>query len=259
MQLTVLGSGTAVPHPRRTSSAYWVEGSDGCVVLDFSVTALQRMMDEGLPWPRMDAVWISHFHLDHIGGLPAFLFGSRYAEELKGRQKPLRIFGSEGLGKLLQGFSDLGDYKLLKQPFRFEVVEIEPLEPFDIAPGLQAVALKTPHTDDSYAIHLRDINGSTLVYSADTGYDLALAAFARKVDILVIEASFPKNKPGKNHLEFAETMQIVRRAEPKRAVVTHLYPYWDGIDLAKAAKKYDPLSEVIEARDGLRVSTSDER
>jgi len=253
MQLIVLGSGTAVPHPRRTSAAYWLQASGGNVLLDFSVSAMDRMMAEGLNWPELDAIWISHFHLDHCGGLPPFLFGVRYSEEMKNRKKPLRIFGGPGLKKLVQGFNDLNDYKLFEQPFPLEIVEIEPLEKFEIAPGLDAVAMKTPHTDESYAIHLRDADDSTLVYTADTGFDEKIANFARKVDLLVIESSFPKDKPGDNHLEFAETMFIVRKAEPKRAMVTHLYPYWDGIDLAAKAQKYSPRCEVLEAKDGLRV------
>ncbi len=256
MQLTVLGSGTAVPHPKRASSAYWVQASEATVLLDFSVFTLGRMMAEGLDWANVDSIWISHFHLDHVGGLPAFLFGSRYAEEMKDRKKPLRILGGAGLKRLLKGFNDLRDYKLLDQPFPLEIVEVEPLEKFDIAPGLEAVAMPTPHTDESLAIHLRDRDGSTLVYTADTGFSEPLTAFARRVDLLVIEASFPADKPGENHLEMAEAMYIIRKAEPQRAVITHLYPYWDGVDFEAEVRKGSPKCEVLQASDGLRVETN---
>lgn len=256
MQLTVLGSGTAVPHPKRASAAYWVEASDATVLLDFSVFTLGRMLAEGLDWANVDAIWISHFHLDHCGGLPAFLFGSRYADEMQHRNKPLRIFGGPGLRELLQGFNDLRDYKLLDQPFPLEFHDIKPLEKFEIAPGLEAVAMKTPHTDESHAIHLRDRDGSTLVYTSDTGFTKTLGAFARKVDLFVIEASFPKDKPGENHLEMAEAMYLIRKAEPRRAVITHLYPYWDDVDFENEVRKGSPRCEVLQASDGLRVETA---
>lgn len=233
-----------------------MQASQGAVLLDFSVFTLGRLMAEKLDWANVDAIWISHFHLDHIGGLPAFLFGSRHAEEMKNRKKPLRIFGGTGLEKLLQGFDDLSKNKLHDQPFPLEIVEVEPLEKFEIAPGIEAVAMVTPHTDESLAIHLRDRDGSTLVYTADTGFADTLASFARRVDLLVIESSYPKDKPKNTHLEFAEAMHVIRRAEPKRAVVTHLYPLWDGIDLTAEAEKYSPPCEVIEARDGLRIDTA---
>ena len=253
MQLTVLGSGTAVPHPKRASSAYWLQTSEAAVLLDFSVFALGRIMTKGFEWANMDAIWISHFHLDHIGGLPAFLFGSRHAEEMKGRKKPLRIFGGTGLKALLKGYSGLNNYKLLDQPFPLEIIEVEPLEKFEIAPGLEAVALKTPHTEESLAIHLRERDGSTLVYTSDTGFTETLAAFARRVGLLVIEASFPHNNPTEDHLELAEAMYVIRKAEPKLAVLTHLYPYWDEIDFGCEVAKFSPMAEVVQAFDGLKL------
>ena len=257
MKLIVLGSGTAVPNPKRSSAAYWVETESGAkVLLDMSATALHRMMEEGLDWAALDAIWISHFHLDHFAGLLPFLFGVGYSEEGMARTKPLRIFGGPGLKDLLQSFSDLRDYKLLDQPFPLEIVEIEPLEKFEIAPGLEAVAMSTPHTDESHAIHLRDRDGSTLVYTSDTGFTETLATFARKVDIFVIEASFPKDKPTDNHLEMEEAMYLIRKAEPRRAVICHLYPYWDGIDFEAGVRKGSPKCEVLQANDGLRVETA---
>ncbi|MCC6327050.1 MAG: ribonuclease Z [Acidobacteria bacterium] len=253
MQLTVLGSGTAVPHPKRASSAYWLQTSEATVLLDLSVFALGKLLAEGFEWHNLDAIWISHFHLDHIGGLPAFLFGTRHAEEMQGRKKPLQIFGGPGLKQLLKGFSGLSDYKLLDQPFPLDIVEVEPLEKFEIAPGIEAVALKTPHTEESLAVHLRDRDSSTLVYTSDTGFTETLAAFARRVDLLIIEASFPFDNPTENHLELAQAMYVIRKAEPTLAVLTHLYPYWDDIDFDSEVAKFAPQCEVVQAFDGLKL------
>src|SRR5690606_16424236 len=93
MKLIVLGSGTTIPHAVRTPSAYWLETTGGTILLDCSATAPHRMAEEGLDWGNLDAVWISHFHLDHVGGLAPFLAGTKHAAETEGRTKPLRIFG----------------------------------------------------------------------------------------------------------------------------------------------------------------------
>jgi len=253
MKLIVLGSGTSVPHPDRSSSAYWLESSGSKVLLDCSASAVLRMCEEGLDWAGLDAIWISHFHLDHVGGLAPFLAGTKHSSVMKQRTKTLRIFGGSGLEGLLHRFDAVNNYKLFDQPFPLEVIEVDPLESFVLAPGLDAVAMSTPHTDESQALHIRDAAGTTLVYTADTGFTDVISAFARKVDLLVIEASFPADKPGPKHLELAESMFIIRKAEPKRAVLTHLYPDWDGIDLAAEAAKFSPPCEIIEAKDGLRL------
>ncbi len=208
-------------------------------------------------WPNLDAIWISHFHLDHVGGLAPFLAGTKHSDKMKKREKPLRIFGPVGIRSLLERFSDVNNYKLFEQPFPLEVVEIEPLENFEIVEGVAAAAMSTPHTDESCALHIRDADDSTLVYTADTGFTKTLAAFARQVDLLVIEASYPKDKPQKKHLELAEAMFIVRKAAPKRAMLTHLYPEWDEVDFESEVATFSPMCEVIEAVDELIIETSE--
>src|SRR5688500_20276719 len=75
MKLIILGSGTSVPQPHRASSGYWLETNGGSLLLDFSAPIVYRMAQENLDWPNLNAIWISHFHLDHSVGLFPFLFG----------------------------------------------------------------------------------------------------------------------------------------------------------------------------------------
>src|SRR5687768_1493647 len=155
MKFIVLGSGTSVPHPTRSSSAYWIETEKGKLLLDCSASAIHRMAQENLDWAGLDAIWISHFHLDHVGGLAPFLFGTKYAPETQKREKPLKIFGAQGLEKLIKSFDEAGEYNLFKQPFPVEITEVEPLEKFEILEDAEAVSIDTPHTDESRAIHIR--------------------------------------------------------------------------------------------------------
>lgn len=258
MELTILGSGTSVPHSRRSSAAYWLAADSGTILLDCSASAIHRMAQEKLDWANLDAIWISHFHLDHVGGLAPFLFGTKHAPVTQTRTKPLRIFGAAGLQALLEAFSDANDYDLLNQPFPVEVMEIEPLEKFEMLVGVEAVALATPHTENSHALHLRE-GETTFVYTGDTGFSETISTFARRVDLLLIECSFVKDKPVEKHLELAEAVHLIRKAEPKKAVLTHLYPEWDDVDFRREVEKLKPMCEVIEAMDGLRIVVKNEK
>ncbi len=172
---------------------------------------------------------------------------------MKQRKKPLRIYGPSGLIKLLERFNAVHNFRLFEQPFRIKIIEVEEQEPFEILPGVNAVAFKTPHTSESHAIHLSDADGKTLVYTADTGFDPSLAVFMTGVDLVVLECSYPREKPVQKHLELVEAMHLIRRAHPKRAMLTHLYPEWDGIDFDIEIARFTPPCEVIQASDGLRL------
>ena len=252
MKLTILGSGTSVPHPERASPSHWLETTKGSLLLDMSADAPHRMAQERLDWPNLDAIWISHFHLDHMGGLVPFLFGIKWAPQTQNRTKPLRIFGGNGLRRIVETMSDSNDYKLLEQVFAVEIIEVGPGADFEILPGLAAKTFSTPHTEESLALRLKDEDSKLFVYTSDTGFSEDLIPFAKNVDLLLMECSFRRNKPVEKHLELVDAMRLARDCTPKKLVLTHLYPEWDGVDLVAEARP-QWSGETIEAKDGLRL------
>lgn len=254
MKLLVLGSGSSVPHPKRSSSAYWVETEHGSLLVDCAPSAIHRMAEEGCDWANLDAIWISHFHLDHCGGLAPFLFGTKHAPETQNRTKPMLIYGPSGLKNLVAVFDTGNDYRLFEQPFPLEIREIATGGSVDILPGLQASTFSTPHTDESCAIKLEEANGGSMVFTSDTGYSTNLGVFARNTDLLLIECSFIKNKPIQKHLDLADIAHIVRFAKPKKIVLTHFYPEWDEVDFVEIVREILPKNEVVEACDGLLLN-----
>ncbi|HZB44665.1 MAG TPA: ribonuclease Z [Pyrinomonadaceae bacterium] len=253
MKLVVLGSGTSVPHPRRSSSAYWVEAGGRTLLLDPSAACVHRMPQENCDWAGLDAVWVSHFHLDHVGGLAPFLFGTKYAPQTQKRTKPLHVYGGYGLKRLLEKFDGAYDYGLFRQPFPLEVREVSPRAEFDVFDGLRAETFSTPHTRESLAVRLTETGGgASLVYTSDTGYTEALAKFARGADLFLMECSFFRSKPVETHLELADAMRLAQLSGARRVVLAHLYPEWDGVDIAAEAKRlWD--GETVAAEDGLRL------
>lgn len=253
MQLVVLGSGTSVPHSKRASAGFWLESASGSMLLDCSADATHRMAEEDLDWPNLDTIWISHLHLDHCGGLASLLFGMKHSPQTQSRRKPLKILSCAGIEHLLKSIDESNDYGLFKLPFPVEMRE-PPDSGQEFAPfeGIRCETFKTPHTRESLAMRLTNSDNKTMVYSADSGYSEGLGMFARGVDLFILECSFYQNKPVQTHLVLAEAMRIAKIAEPRKLLLTHLYPEWDGIDIeAKARELWD--GETIAARDGLRI------
>ena len=253
MQLIVLGSGTSVPHSQRASAAFWLETAGGSMLLDCSADAMHRMAQENLDWPNLDAVWISHVHLDHCGGLASLLFAMKHSPQTQSRRKPLRIFSCSGVERLLKAIDQSNDYGLFKQPFPLEIREFAaPDQEFKPFEGIRCEMFKTPHTRESLAMRLTNSENKSVVYSADTGVSEELAMFARGADLFILECSFYENKPVQTHLNLAEAMRIAQIAEPRRLLLTHLYPEWDAIDLPAKAREFW-AGETIAASDGLRI------
>jgi ribonuclease Z len=253
VKLVVLGSGTSVPHPQRAAAAFWLETASGLVLLDCSADATHRMAEEMVDWPNLDVIWISHLHLDHCGGLASFLFGLKWAPQTHARKKPLKIFGPQGIGNLLKAIDESNNYRLFDQAFSIDIHELSTDgEEFEMMAGLRAETFSTPHTRESLALRLTNIDNVSVVYTSDTGYLEDLAAFAHGTDLLMLECSFRRNKPTPKHLELVEAMRLAQLAEPRTLVLTHLYPEWDGVDLESEAGKLWP-GRTIAADDGLRL------
>jgi ribonuclease BN (tRNA processing enzyme) len=179
------------------------------------------MAEEKLDWPTLDAIWVSHFHLDHFSGLAPFLSSLKWAPQTRTRTKTLRIAGPEGLRNLLDSINEANNYRLFKQPFNIEVFEIEPRHVRDPT-RVAATTMKTPTPKESLALHLKDLDNKTFVYTGDTGYVEELAEFARNVNLLLMECSFRRNKPLHTHLELAEATSLGQTSNPETLVLTHL-------------------------------------
>ena len=173
------------------------------------------MAQERLDWPNLDAIWISHFHLDHMGGLAPFLFGSRVGASDSKPHQAIANLRPEGLRRIIDAMNDSNNYKLFQQAFPVEIVEVGPGTEFEIIPGLAASILSTPHTEESLALRLKAEDSKLFVYTSDTGFSEDLVPFAKDVDLLLMECSFRRNKPIQKHLELVEAMNLARECAPE--------------------------------------------
>jgi ribonuclease BN (tRNA processing enzyme) len=219
VKLTVVGCSPAWPNPGGAQSGYLVDGS-GTVLLDCGPGVLARLRETS-PWPRVDAIVITHFHLDHWGDLVPWVWGSMYLESRGDAPHRASLWVPPGGRAQLEdfgtrlGFPDMFDRV-------FGVHEYAPGVAFTAAEH-ELVAAKVPHYRlDSYALRVR--NEKTLVYSGDTGPTDVLPQLARDADLLVCEATLLRGEldgEPRGHLAIDEAVAMFETSGAKRLLLTH--------------------------------------
>ena len=251
MELTVIGSGTAVPDAARVGSGYFVRVGTSRVLLDCGPGVVHHMARFELPWQDITHLCISHFHTDHIGDIAALLFAFKYGQT-DPRNQPLAVFGPTGTKRLFRKLAAaLGDY--ISDPgFEISFNEFKTGRRFALNDVAHISAAPTPHTDESIAFRI-DGPQSALGYTGDTDHDVDVGAFLQAVDLLIAECSLPDELGMTGHLTPSKVAALARVALPKRILLTHMYPQMPRNDAIELVQKAGWDGEMIIADDGLKV------
>ncbi|MBI3950328.1 MAG: MBL fold metallo-hydrolase [Acidobacteria bacterium] len=251
MKIVVLGSGTSVPHKARNSAGFWVETDGMRLLLDCGAGTLHALPRYEVNWVAVTHIFLSHFHLDHIGELPALHFALKHSPGVQGRTSSLRIVGPVGTAHLLQTWEAALGYELLTLQFPVEIEEVQPGQEYPLLDGHSMRVHPTPHTNESLAVRVEE-RGTSVGYTGDTAYSEDLSQFFHKTDWLIAECSFAKPRSDVQHMSIPEVAELARRAEVWQLMVTHLYPELDRLDVkGEIAKIFS--GPVIIAHDGLSL------
>lgn len=95
LSVTFLGTGGSVPSARRSTASVLVARGGERLLFDCG-EGTQRQMQRSLGLVQADEIFLTHFHADHVLGLPGLL----KTYDLTDRQVPLTVFGPPGLHDL---------------------------------------------------------------------------------------------------------------------------------------------------------------
>ncbi|HAM08808.1 MAG: ribonuclease Z [Bacteroidetes bacterium GWF2_41_9] len=97
MKLTVLGSSSALPTSERFSSAHVLNAHERLFLIDCGEGTQIQLRKNRIRFSRINHVFISHLHGDHIFGL----YGLLSTLSLMGRKSPLRLYAPESYDSIL--------------------------------------------------------------------------------------------------------------------------------------------------------------
>jgi ribonuclease BN (tRNA processing enzyme) len=226
--LTVLGAATPYPAPDAACSGYLLRAGAAKVWVDAGFGTFANLQRH-LPPTELDAIWISHLHLDHSHDLQTAFYAFAYGGlEL---EAPIPVYGPAGwvarfFGEHAGHFTDM----------------TEVFEPHEVAEdwshrigGLRLTMCRVRHAQPAFALRA-EYDGRVLAYSGDTAPCAELVRLAAGADLFVCEADF--DSPDQRteailHSTPEEAAEMARAAGVGKLMITHV-AHTLGLEVATA-------------------------
>jgi ribonuclease Z len=130
LAVTFLGTGGSVPSARRSTASVLVVRGGERLLFDCG-EGTQRQMQRSLGLVQVDEIYLTHFHADHVLGIPGLL----KTYDLTDRRVPLKIYGPTGLSELFQVFGPLvGRLKFTVDLIELKADEAVPHDGYEVRP-----------------------------------------------------------------------------------------------------------------------------
>jgi ribonuclease BN (tRNA processing enzyme) len=221
LTVTFAGSGDAFGSGGRYQACIHIQRCHGLapVLLDCGATSLSALKRLRLDPGEVEAVFVSHLHGDHFGGLPFLILDGQFSR----RTTPLTIAGPPGIAQRLTDTMEClfpGSSSAARR-FDIRTIEIEPGAPTTVG-GITVNAWEVNHPSGAPPLALRlGLAGKAIAYTGDTAWTDALIECSAGADLLIAEAYYrDKNIP--YHLRRTDLFTHRDRLTAKRIVLTHM-------------------------------------
>ena len=147
LDVCLLGTSGMMPLPRRWLTALMTRYNGSSLLIDCGEGTQIAIKEKGWSFHPIDIICFTHFHADHVSGLPGLLLTMGNAE----RTQPLTIIGPKNVEKVVNSVRVIAP----ELPFEIHFLELtKPEESFDIN-GYKITAFRVNHNVICYGYNIQ--------------------------------------------------------------------------------------------------------
>ena len=146
LDICLVGTGGMMPLPRRWLTAHMTRYNGSSLLIDCGEGTQVAIKEKGWSFKPIDVICFTHYHGDHISGLPGLLLTMGNAD----RKEPLTLIGPRGLERVVNALRVIAP----ELPFDIKFIEITQPEQVIELNGYRITAFKVNHNVVCYGYTL---------------------------------------------------------------------------------------------------------
>lgn len=247
-ELIILGASNAIPTLEAENTHLAIHAGERVILVDCGSNPLTRLERAGLDVHAVSDLILTHFHPDHVGGLPLLLMDMW----LVGRKAPLVIHGLTHALDRAERMMALFDWQEWPNffPVEFRRVPEQEMTLLLEAPELRIFSSPVEHLLPNIGLRFEfKPESKSVAYSSDTSPCPAVIRLAQGADVLLHEAS----GSFRGHTSAAQAGEVAAEAGTKVLYLVH-HPTGRFLQSDPAAEARETFSgPVILAQDMMRL------
>jgi ribonuclease Z len=243
-----LGTANAISSASQENAHIFFESEKHKILVDCPGNPISRMAKAGINPLEITDLIITHFHPDHVSGLPLLLMDLW----LMGRKTPLNIYGLSSTIDHAEGLMDVFDWKKWQGFFPVQFNRIEEIENVRLlsADDLQITTSPGKHLIPSIGLRFEfPLSQKIVVYSSDTEPCPSIQTLANGATILIHEAA----GPGKGHTTPESCGKIAQQAHVNALYLIHYTKELSDEELVSEANRYFE-GQVVVCKDLMQIT-----